>query len=280
MLSFTDVLKKADIDPRKVMMIRHALKDKVFKDCHDVGKVYEYTCHQRADFAKGYEYWAVFISDGGTAAKLFALYRVGASKPDTKSRIPKGLPESEAAKYKGEHAVYDLEHINDLSEYENRLVIEWGGATRSWFQKATNEKEIINFRSIRSFPGYEQVRLSYDGLKDILCDSEAYDDWKTALSSVFAIYLISDMENGKHYVGSAYNIENGLFGRWSSYIKSKHGDNKRMKELLAKYPERYHKFQFSILQILPKSLSNKEVIEIENLYKKKLLSIEFGMNEN
>ena len=50
--------------------------------------------------------------------------------------------------------------------------------------------------------------------------------------------------------------------------------------MLCDYPDRYHNFQFSILQILPKTLTADEVIAIESRYKKKLLSIQFGMNDN
>ena len=53
-----------------------------------------------------------------------------------------------------------------------------------------------------------------------------------------------------------------------------------MKDLICDYPERYHSFQFSILQILPKTVTAEEVVTIETRYKKKLLSIEFGMNDN
>ncbi len=72
----------------------------------------------------------------------------------------------------------------------------------------------------------------------------------------------------------------GLFGRWSCYVSTKHGNNKLMREVLCDHPERYHQFQFSIFQVLPKTLSPEEVIEIESLYKKKLMSIEFGMDGN
>ena len=53
-----------------------------------------------------------------------------------------------------------------------------------------------------------------------------------------------------------------------------------MKKVICAYPERYHAFQFSILQILPKTLVPDDVIAIENQWKKKLLSIDFGMNDN
>lgn len=64
------------------------------------------------------------------------------------------------------------------------------------------------------------------------------------------------------------------------YVDSKNGDNKGIIDLMCQYPDRYQYFQFSILQILPKNITADEVISIESLYKRKLLSIEFGMNEN
>lgn len=65
-LSFSDILRKVNIDPAKVKLIRHALTDKGFKECFDKHMVYEYTCHQKGSFSRGYAYWAVFISDHGT----------------------------------------------------------------------------------------------------------------------------------------------------------------------------------------------------------------------
>ena len=282
MLTFTDVLIKAGIDPKKVKLIRHALTDKNFKACYDRGKVYEYTCHQKADFSKNYEYWAVFISGAGTLAKFHSIYRVGASAPDTANTIPKGLPKSETSKYDGTHAIFKLQPLNILSEYENKLTIQWGNSARSWHQKGTTEKEIVSLQPDmkKVFPGYERVILSYDELKDITDNPTAYTDWIIPLSSIYAIYLIVDTETGKQYVGSAYNTKDGLLGRWSCYVTTKHGGNKLLKEELCSYPERYHKYQFSILQVLPKTLSPEEVTEIETLYKNKLLSKRFGMNAN
>ncbi len=244
--------------------------------------VYEYTCHQKTDFSKGYEYWAVFISGAGTLAKFHSIYHVGESIPDTHNRIPKGLPKNEASYYDGKHAIFKLEPLDVLSEYENKLTIQWGNSTRSWHQKGTTEKEIVSLQSDKKkgFPGYERVVLSYDELKAIVDNPTAYGDWIIPLSSIYAIYLIVDTETGKQYVGSAYNTQDGLFGRWSCYAATKHGGNKLMKEELCAHPERCHKFQFSILQVLPKTLSPEEVNDIETLYKEKLLSKRFGMNAN
>lgn len=281
LLYFSDILEKAGINPKDVKLIRHSLTDKTFKQCYDKNKVYEYTCHQKIDFSKGYTYWAIFISDSGTLARFYAIYKVGESKPDTKDNMPVGLPEKEVLNYNGEYAVYNLIRLDELAEVEGKLIIDWGNSARMWHQKGTTEKPVVSIQPDKKkvFMGFENLVLNYDDLKEIVENSKIYEAWHTALSSVYAIYLIVDTETGKQYVGSAYG-KDGLLGRWSVYIHTYHGNNKEMKQVICDYPERYHAFQFSILQILPKNVTVEEVIEIETLWKNKLLSIKFGMNDN
>ncbi len=282
LLQFSDVLKNAGLDPAKVKLIRHSLSDKEFKKCYDQGPqmVREYTRIQKPNFSKGYDYWCVFISGKSTSARFFACYRVGDCVPDTPDRKPEGFALD--GWFRGEHAQFDLEPVDALREYENRLVIDWGGGTLAWHQKGTNEKPILSIESVgkRPFVGYDKVVLTYQQLKDVV-ENEAndYELWQTALSSVNAVYLIVDTESGKQYVGSAYG-KDGLLGRWRIYADSLHGHNKLMKELICAHPERYRYFQFSILQILPKTLTPDEVIQVESLWKQKLRSIDFGMNDN
>ena len=168
-----------------------------------------------------------------------------------------------------------------MEEFEGRLIIDWGSATRSWHQKGTTNKKIVAIQSNqkRIFEGFENLILSFQELKEIIEDSVVYDSWHTALSAVYAIYLITDLVNGKQYVGSAYG-EKGLLGRWSIYIKTGHGNNKKIGEAICQYPDRYEHFQFSVLQILPKNITEEDIIKIENLWKNKLQTRKFGMNDN
>lgn len=46
----------------------------------------------------------------------------------------------------GDGSYFGLEKVSLLEEYEDRLVIDWGKATRAWHQRALLEKEIINNR--------------------------------------------------------------------------------------------------------------------------------------
>lgn len=278
-LCFSDVLFKCGLDPARVKLIRHAMSDRGFRTCYDKGMVREYTQQQKAGFSRGYDYWCVFLGDTGTLAKLFACYRVGGAVPDTRSVMPPGFPFPEW--FRGENAQYDLIPVDNLAEYEGRLIIDWGRGTRAWHQKGTTEKPIVSIQADRKkvFSGFEDLILTYDQLKEIVENPTVYDAWHTALSSVNAIYLIVDRETGKQYVGSAYG-RGGLFGRWSCYVDSLHGNNKLMKDLICAHPDRYRHFQFSILQILSKTASEEEVIQTESLYKKKLLSKSFGLNDN
>jgi len=278
-LCFSDILLKAGLNPERVKLIRHALTDKGFKSCYDKGMVLEYTRQQKKDFSKNYDYWCVFISDKGTKAKFYACYKVGTSVPDTADVVPAGFPNPKW--FQGKQAFYELTHVDALKEYEGKLIIEWGKSARMWHQKGTTEKPIIAIQPDpkKVFSGFENLILTYDELKEIVENPLVYSEWHTAFAAVNAVYLIVDRESGAQYVGSAYG-KDGLLGRWACYVSSHHGNNKEMKSLICSYPERYRYFQFSILQILPKTLAAHEIIQIEQLYKDKLLSNRFGMNRN
>lgn len=279
-LSFTDILKKAGLDPKRVKLFRHSMSSEQFKPCFEKNMIQEYTAVQSVGFGKDYDYWAVFISDRGTLAKFYALYKVNGSQPSTKDVMPEGFPHEDW--FDGKSEYFDLEPLDLLQEYEKRLIIDWGRGTLAWPQKGTNEKPVIAISpdERRVFAGFENLILSYDELKEIIENKQVYEAWHTALASVNAIYLIVDRSTGRQYVGSAYG-ENGLLGRWIEYVRTQHGNNNRMKELLKADPNRYHQFQFSILQILQKNVTSDEVIALESLYKRKLLTLyPLGMNDN
>lgn len=286
LLCFSDVLRRAGIEPKKTMLIRHALSQAEFEQCYKLDQnngnkklVFAYTCNQDVGFSDGMDYWAVFISDKGATCKFYGLYHVAGWVPDTPDLKPEQYPENSPS-FNGDRAFYMLERDRRFEQYENRLVIDWGKSARTWYQKGTNEKEIIGIQSSKAFTNYDDIILDFCDLEDYVSDPMLHREWYDALSAVYAVYLIVDKKSGKQYVGSAYNEKEGLWGRWACYVKTKHGGNTKMEDLLAKDPERYKHFQFSILQILPKSIKAERVVQIENRFKKKLLSQEFGLNGN
>lgn len=280
-LYLSDILKRAGLDVNKVKLIRHALSDKGFKSCYDLGFLKEYTQIQKRGFSKGYDYWITFISDRGTSAKLEGVYKVKSVSDVPTSLQPEGFPLSDWYKPNNEFSYFDLERTCILEDLVGRLIIDWGPGTKMWHHKATTEKAVLSIQASQRmrFTGYENIILTYEELKEIIEDSTVYENWHTALSSVYAIYLITDTTNGSNYIGSAYG-KGGLLSRWTCYVDTKHGNNKGVKEIICNYPERYIDFQFSVLQILPKTITDEEVIKLESMYKRKMLTKEFGMNNN
>lgn len=125
-----------------------------------------------------------------------------------------------------------------------------------------------------SFPGKEYLNCTYAELKEYI----DLPQWKAALMDIYAIYLITDISNGKMYVGSATSKDGGLYSRWKSYIDSGDGGNVDFKTLSKEYIETY--FSYSILEEFGKNTSRKEVIRMEIKWKDKLHTRKFGYNNN
>ena len=139
----------------------------------------------------------------------------------------------------------------------------------------------------KSFPGYKEVSIGFNELKKKL---EISDEWRTALRSRKGVYLISNKQSGKLYVGSAYGA-NGILGRWKTYLESGYDKNevengkypnKKLQELVKKEGLSYIKknFQYSILETFTDDVSDEYIISRESHWKEVLLSREFGYNAN
>jgi hypothetical protein len=137
--------------------------------------------------------------------------------------------------------------------------------------------ELRNQRmTIGDFPGYKSVLLSYRMLQTIIRESNP--SWRTALSNIGGVYLITDTSNGKLYVGSAYGAE-GIWQRWTDYTQNGHGGNKEIVKLLSEKgnPHKEH-FQFSLLEVCDIDSDSEDVIKRENHWKTVLKTREFGLN--
>jgi group I intron endonuclease len=104
--------------------------------------------------------------------------------------------------------------------------------------------------------------------------------WKTALSNVKGIYLITDISNGKLYVGSAYG-NNAFWNRWKEYSENGHGGNIVLKKLIKIHGKVYaDNFRFSILETRSMNAEDDSIILRENYWKHILASREHGYNAN
>lgn len=129
------------------------------------------------------------------------------------------------------------------------------------------------------FPGIENVNHTYKELK--LVYDNKLEDWKSVLSNIKGIYLLTDRLTGKHYVGSAKGIDS-IYGRWSNYIYGFDGGNKELIELREEKGIEYFKenFKFSILETMGMGVTNDNIEIKESLWKEKLMTRKFGYNSN
>jgi len=186
-----------------------------------------------------------------------------------------------------EDQTYEPELTEEYKELIGRLVIEYTGknkrGTAFILENIINDFKVVELYPKRYtgeyFKSISAICHSYEKMKTIF-DNDL-NDWKTALSSVKGIYLLTDTKTGKLYVGSAYG-DNGIWGRWSNYIYGFTGGNKGLVELLKKEGQEYFEenFQFSVLEIVGSTVSDDEIIQKENLWKDKLKTREYGYNKN
>ena len=130
------------------------------------------------------------------------------------------------------------------------------------------------------FPGYDKVRLSYAQLEVIIrCGKK---DWIAALSNQKAVYLITDKNTGKLYVGSATSDSGMLLQRWSNYVANGHGGNKELIELVEHEGFDYVKkhFQYDILENYNAKVEDRVILIRESWWKETLQTRIWGYNSN
>lgn len=175
---------------------------------------------------------------------------------------------------------YEYEVLAEYEKYFGRLIVKFKNKAQTMIRNATSVIEECEVLQILPdtfdndiFPGYEKVNISWEEMSRIL----EKENWKTALQNQKGVYLITDISNGKSYVGSAYG-ENMILGRWKSYIKTGHGGNVGLKFLEFEYIKK--NFRYSILDIYKSTADDQLIIERENFWKEVLQSRRFGYNEN
>ncbi|MFH4246841.1 GIY-YIG nuclease family protein, partial [Acinetobacter baumannii] len=165
-------------------------------------------------------------------------------------------------------------------KFFGRVVIRFKNTSQNMVRRATSvldDCEVVQMLpdifDNDIFPGYENVNISWNELSRVI----SKDSWKTALRNQKGVYLITDINNGKMYVGSAYG-EDMLLNRWQAYVRTKHGGNKGLVNLDLSYME--ENFRFSILDIFKSTVDDNVIIQRESWWKETLQIRKFGYNLN
>lgn len=181
--------------------------------------------------------------------------------------------------------IYDLERILGLEHLDGRAIIDFPKTFRASYLVGESHRQNLLVSAIREermsiadFPGFNGVRLSFEMLESIFRQDHA--SWKAGLANVSGVYLVTDMESGLQYVGSAYGGV-GLWQRWAVYVKTGHGGNKELRNILKKHGDQHrYNFQFALLEVCDINASAEFVIGRENHWKQVLMTREFGLNSN
>lgn len=182
---------------------------------------------------------------------------------------------------------YDADEVKEYEQYFGRLVVEYHNPCRTMGRKYENvmdELEVVQILNEQytgnEFPGYENVRLSYPLLKNIV--DRQLPGWVDALRNQKAVYLITDTKTGKMYVGSATSQTGMLLQRWSSYATDGHGGNVELRELVKQQGFDYVKenFQYSILENYNARMDDGYILKRESWWKETLCTRTHGYNKN
>ena len=182
---------------------------------------------------------------------------------------------------------YEGEELKQYKSYFGRVIIKYRKTFQSqgrYYGSICDDLEVQQILPAifdgNDFPGYDKVRLSYGQLETVL--NRGKRDWIAALENQKAVYLITDKENGKMYVGSATSDYGMLLQRWRSYISNGHGGNKELIELVEKKGINYIKnnFYYSILENYNAKVDDHIILERESWWKETLQTRIFGYNSN
>ena len=183
---------------------------------------------------------------------------------------------------------YEIELCDEYKDFIGRLkvrniVTKRGSAFN--FENHYDGIEVVELLdkpySSHVFPGYEWLNHSFGVVKKVIEKQTA--DWKTALSKIKGVYMLTDAANGKRYIGSAYG-DGGVWSRWGDYCNNGHGGDKGLVELVNEkgYDYVVRNFQFTLLEIYSMVTTDEYVKGREAYWKKVMLSDskKFGYNYN
>lgn len=187
---------------------------------------------------------------------------------------------------------YELTLMDDYKEYRKRLIVKLKKPIgRDLYNRLykniqdTLEPEVYEIApntKLGHFPGYQNVTLSHPQMQQIISRNEP--SWKQALMNVKGVYVITDLSNGKLYIGSASGNTDGIWQRWSDYanIENLTGGNKLLNEIKLDKGKDYiiNNFQYSILEIFDIKTKVDTIINRENYWKNVFCTRKYGMNFN
>lgn len=268
MITIQELLFNRGLDQKaKIKLVRHKQAGIDLYNLYRYKRpeFFKYQNSQKNDVFKGVDYIVSFIGEEGVKSRFVGVYR---------------LTNSTKISTDPDRYIYEMDEVPGFEDLVEKVIIAWRNPI-SWHQYISNQMAVTEIHQglhYQQFTDYFDFILDFKELQEIVTNQ--YREWKLMLSAIKGIYLISDTKTGKLYVGSAYN-EDGIWGRWTSYVLTNGtGGNKTLTELVAENNDYAHNFRFSLLMLLPKTITPDQAIKKERLFKNKLGTNSFGLNNN
>jgi hypothetical protein len=262
-IQFNSLLKNAGIDPAETILVRH--RDDDFVSGRSICALWKQTPSQfdefqseqaagnRAKFSRAKK-WASFIGlrDGKTV--FVGIYEAAY----------KTFDEARNADF------YALNKSALLSEYDGKLLIEWGDGARAWVQRANRQDKVVSELRLKfeedPFPGHLNFMEPLSSIESLP------QSWIAVLKNSKGVYLLVCPKTREQYVGSVMG-EEGFWQRWQNYARNGHGGNVKLKS------RQISDYQVSILEVAGDA-NQDQILAMESRWKRKLLTREMGLNGN
>ncbi|HUZ66880.1 MAG TPA: hypothetical protein VMU56_04365, partial [Beijerinckiaceae bacterium] len=161
-----------------------------------------------------------------------------------------------------DRSLHETRQSEQMHEYKEMLVIEWGPGKLAWRQRAHEHNKII--LEIRARPKAEPFPSHMDFLRRLDELNSIYPSWQAPLREHKGVYLLT-FDDGMQYVGSATG-EQGFWQRWCDYLRNGHGGN----QVLKRDQRDARHAMVSILEISGSAQTKQDIINREMLWQRKL----------
>ncbi len=277
MLTFQHLLEISGLALKDVRLLRHQDSRRagcptpytLWRDHRDRFEDYQSTQSFDNEAKLRAPVWASFVGTPAGETLFVGLYKSTLVGPIPDDRVHPQDANDIIPAQSGN--LYDMVLCNVMNDYGGRLIIDWGPGARAWVQRADRKtKAVTELRRAfqePAFPGFSSLRLQLSELETLPVS------WNAALMATRGVYVMTCPRTKEQYVGSASG-QNGFLGRWREYAVTGHGGNVALK---SRAPSDY---QVAILETVGTAATDYEIIALESLWKRKLQSVEMGLNRN